>query len=89
MALLARIRLQCSMGKRVYVSVDEFKYYRGKLGEIVRRVQAPRGAIGLSWSMSHRITGDLAIDAINQAVGREHPSDGFVFHEDQDVSVNS
>ncbi|MEK0226400.1 DDE-type integrase/transposase/recombinase [Bifidobacterium mongoliense] len=31
----------------------------------------------VGWSMSHRITEDLAIDAIEQAVGREHPGGGW------------
>lgn len=39
----------------------------------------------VSWSMSERITGKVAIDAIGQAVGREGPPDdgGLVFHDDQ------
>ena len=39
--------------------------------------------------MSHRITEDLAIDAIEQAVGREHPGKGLVFHDDQGVQYTS
>lgn len=37
------------------------------------------------WSMSERITGKVAIDAIGRAVGREGPPDGgsLVFHDDQ------
>ena len=39
----------------------------------------------VGWSMSERITGKVAIDAIGQAVGREGPPDdgGLVFHDDQ------
>ena len=42
-----------------------------------------RKAVG--WSMSERITEKVAIDAIEQAVGREDPPDdgGLVFHDDQ------
>ena len=42
-----------------------------------------RKAVG--WSMSGRITERLAIDALEQAVGREGPPDDFslVFHDDQ------
>ena len=43
----------------------------------------------VGWSMSHRITEDLAIDAINQAVGRERPGEGLVFHDDQGVRYTS
>ena len=39
--------------------------------------------------MSHRITEDVAIDAIEQAVGREHPGKGLVFHDDQGVQYTS
>ena len=39
----------------------------------------------VGWSMSGRITEKLAIDALEQAVGREDPPDDFslVFHDDQ------
>lgn len=39
----------------------------------------------MGWSMSERITEKVAIDAIEQAVGREDPLDdgGIVFHDDQ------
>lgn len=43
----------------------------------------------VGWSMSHRITEDLAIDAIEAAVGREHPHSGLVFHDDQGVQYTS
>ena len=39
----------------------------------------------VGWPMSERITGKVAIDAIEQAVGREGPPDdgSLVFHDDQ------
>lgn len=39
----------------------------------------------VGWSMSERITEKVAIDAIEQAVGREGPPDdgSLVFHDDQ------
>ena len=45
----------------------------------------------VGWSMSDRITEKLAIDAIEQAVGREDPpSDGsLVFHDDQGAQYTS
>ena len=45
----------------------------------------------VGWSMSDRITEKLAIDALDQAVGREAPPDDFslVFHDDQGVQYTS
>lgn len=45
----------------------------------------------VGWSMSERITEKVAIDAIEQAVGREDPpTDGsLVFHDDQGVQYTS
>lgn len=45
----------------------------------------------VGWSMSGRITGKLAIDALEQAVGREDPPSGCspVFHDDQGVQYAS
>ena len=45
----------------------------------------------VSWSMSERITGKVAIDAIGQAVGREGPPDDgrLVFHDDQGAQYTS
>lgn len=39
----------------------------------------------VGWSMSGRMTGKPVTDALEQAVGREGPPDGFslVFHDDQ------
>ena len=39
----------------------------------------------VGWSMSERITEKVAIDAIEQAIGREGPpdDDSLVFHDDQ------
>lgn len=45
----------------------------------------------VGWSMSERITEKLAIDALEQAVGREDPPSDFslVFHDDQGVQYTS
>lgn len=45
----------------------------------------------VEWSMSDRITEKLAVDALEQAVGRECPPDDFslVFHDDQGVQYTS
>ncbi len=45
----------------------------------------------IGWSMSNRITEKIAIDAIEQAIGRENPPDdgSLVFHDDQGVQYTS
>lgn len=45
----------------------------------------------VGWSMSDRITEKVAIDAIEQAVGRERPPDdgSLVFHDDQGAQYTS
>ena len=45
----------------------------------------------VGWSMSERITEKLAVDAIEQAIGRERPPVDFslVSHDDQDVQYTS
>lgn len=45
----------------------------------------------VGWSMSERIAEKVAIDAIEQAVGREDPPDdgGLVFHDDQGAQYTS
>ena len=45
----------------------------------------------VGWSMSDRITEKLAIDALEQAVGREDPPSDYslVFHDDQGVQYTS
>ena len=44
----------------------------------------------VGWSMSERITEKVAIDAMEQAVGREGPPDdgSLVFHDDQGAAVH-
>lgn len=45
----------------------------------------------VGWSMSDRITEKLAVDALEQAVGREDPPDDYtlVFHDDQGAQYTS
>lgn len=45
----------------------------------------------VGWAMSDRITEKLAMDALNQAVGRENPPSDYslVFHDDQGVQYTS
>lgn len=37
----------------------------------------------VGWSMSHSITKQLTLDALNQAIGRRHPQPGLVHHSDR------
>ena len=37
----------------------------------------------VGWSMSNRITGDLTLDALNQALGRRRPNPGLLHHSDR------
>lgn len=37
----------------------------------------------VGWSMSHRITKQLTLDALNQAIGRRHPPPGLMHHSDR------
>ncbi len=45
----------------------------------------------VGWSMAERITEKVAIDALEQAVGRENPPDdgSLIFHDDQGVQYTS
>ena len=37
----------------------------------------------VGWSMGNRITGQLTLDALKQAIGRRHPRPGLVHHSDR------
>ena len=37
----------------------------------------------VGWSMSNRITGDLTLNALNQAIGRRRPNPGLLHHSDR------
>ena len=37
----------------------------------------------VGWSMSNRITGELTLDALNQALGRRRPKPGLLHHSDR------
>lgn len=43
----------------------------------------------VGWSMSVHIRENLVIDALEQAVGREHPQPGLIFHDDQGTQYTS
>lgn len=66
------------MGDITYIPTREgWLYLAAVTGAFSRKV--------VGWSMSERITEKVAIDAIEQAVGREGPPDdgSLVFHDDQ------
>lgn len=43
----------------------------------------------VGWSMSRQMRENLAIDALEQAVGREEPEPGLIFHDDQGTQYTS
>ena len=74
------------MGGRNRLWVGDITYMPTREGWLY--LAAVTGAFSrkvVGWSMSERITEKVAIDAIEQAVGREDPPDGggLVFHDDQ------
>lgn len=74
------------MGGRNRLWVGDITYIPTREGWLY--LAAVTGAFSrkvVGWSMSERITEKVAIDAIEQAVGREGPPDdgSLVFHDDQ------
>jgi len=43
----------------------------------------------VGWSMSANMRENLVIHALEQAIGREHPKPGFIFHDDQGTQYTS
>ena len=75
-----------AVGERNRLWVGDITYIPTSEGWL--HLAAATGAFSrkvVGWSMSERITEKVAIDAIEQAVGREDPpdDDGLVFHGDQ------
>lgn len=72
------------VGDITYIDTDEgWLYLAAVIDAWHRKV--------VGWSMSDRITEKLAIDALEQAIGREDPPDDFslVFHDDQGPQYTS
>lgn len=72
------------VGDITYIDTDEgWLYLAAVIDAFHRKV--------VGWSMSDRITEKLAIDALEQAAGREYPPDDFslVFHDDQGAQYTS
>lgn len=72
------------VGDITYIDTDEGWLYLAAVMDAWHRKV-------VGWSMSGRITEKLAIDALEQAVGREGPPDDFslVFHDDQGSQYTS
>ncbi len=72
------------VGDITYIDTDEGRLYLAAVIDAWHRKV-------VGWSMSDRITEKLAIDALEQAVGREDPPDDFslVFHDDQGSQYTS
>lgn len=82
---LRRKRAQQALGGRIaYAPTSEgWLYLAAVIDAFSRKV--------VGWSMSDRITEKVAIDAMEQAAGRENPPDdgSLVFHGDQGVQYTS
>jgi len=64
------------VGDITYIPTDEgFLYFSGIEDLFQRKV--------VGWSLGNRITKELTILSLEQAVGRENPGDGLIFHSDR------
>lgn len=72
------------VGDITYIPTDEGWLYLAAVTDAWHRKV-------VGWSMSSRITEKLAVDALNQAVGREDPPNDYslVFHDDQGSQYTS
>ncbi len=65
-----------------YVRTDEGWIYLAAILDIYSRQI-------VGWSMKERLTQDLTIKALQQALGRRNPGSGLVFHSDRGVQYAS
>jgi len=64
------------VGDITYIPTDEgFLYFSGIEDLFQRKV--------VGWSLGDRITKELTISSLEQAVGRENPGEGLIFHSDR------
>ena len=64
------------VGDITYIPTDEgFLYFSGIEDLFQRKV--------VGWSLGDRITKELTISALEQAIGRENPDEGLIFHSDR------
>ena len=64
------------VGDITYIPTDEGFLYLAGIEDLFQRKV-------VGWSLGSRITKELTIDALEQAVGRENPGDGLIFHSDR------
>lgn len=59
-----------------YIPTDEGFLYLAGIEDLFQRKV-------VGWSLGSRITKELTISALEQAVGRENPGEGLIFHSDR------
>jgi putative transposase len=64
------------VGDITYIPTDEGFLYLSGIEDLFQRKV-------VGWSLGDRITKELTIRALEQAVGRENPGDGLIFHSDR------
>jgi len=70
------------VGDITYISTKRgFLYLAAIIDAFSRKV--------VGWSMSVHMRENLVIDALEQAIGREDPQPGFIFHDDQGTQYTS
>lgn len=69
---------QIWVGDITYIPTDEGWLYLAAIEDVYQRKV-------VGWSMDSRATRKLAINALDQAVGRERPEKGLIFHSDRGV----
>lgn len=64
------------VGDITYIPTDEGWLYLASVVDLYHRKV-------VGWALSNRMTKQLTLDAIKQAVGRERPTEGLIFHSDR------
>ena len=64
------------VGDITYIPTDEGFLYLSGIEDLFQRKV-------VGWSLGNRITKELTISSLEQAVGRENPGDGLIFHSDR------
>ena len=64
------------VGDITYIPTDEGFLYLAGIEDLFHRKV-------VGWSLKDRMTQELTINALKQAVGRENPGDGLIFHSDR------
>ena len=66
------------LGDITYIPTEEGWLYLAVVEDVFNRKV-------VGWSMDKKMTRDLTIAAIGQAIGRQHPGKGLIFHSDRGV----